>query len=182
MEITTTRLVLREYLPEDEPAFVAYQSDPRAQEFYDPAHAQSGGPQTLVPLFIRWAGEVPRHNWQLAIATREGPATLIGSAGLRQAEMPQGVAEIGLELAPDYWGRGFASEAARVLITFGFTTLGLTNVRGTTVSANERVTRLVRRLGFRRVAEAEGSAWLAARGWREVTWELRREDWHAAAG
>jgi RimJ/RimL family protein N-acetyltransferase len=177
MEIGTARLLLREYVERDAAAFLAYHSDPRAREFHDPDHTQPARLHALVPLFVRWAEEVPRSNWQLAIVTRDAPDTLIGSVGLRTSGAPSDMAEFGLELAPSHWGRGYASEAAESLLDFGFSTLRLTAVRGTTVSANERVTRLVERLGFRRVAEEEGSPWLAARGWREVTWELRSEEW-----
>ena len=164
-------------MDEDAPALLAYQADPRAREFYDPAQAHAARLQALVPLFVRWAEEVPRLNWQLAIATRQAPAKLIGSVGLRQRGAPRGMAEFGLELAASHWGRGYATEAAEALLEFGFTTLHLTAVRCTTVSANVRVTRLVQRLGFRRVAEDGGSAWLEARGWRGLTWELLRVDW-----
>ena len=177
MEITTALLVLREYVDEDAAAFEAYQSDPRARQFYAPAAVSPGELQALVSSFVHWAAEVPRRNWQLAIALREAPATLVGSAGLRRAGAPAGVAEFGLELAPAYWGQGYATEAARALLAFGFSSLRLEAVRGTTVSANTQVTQLVRRLGFRQVADRAGPAWLAARGWREVTWELRHEDW-----
>jgi RimJ/RimL family protein N-acetyltransferase len=177
MEIGTARLLLREYVDRDAAAFLAYQSDPRAREFYDPEHTQPARLRTLVPLFMQWAQETPRSNWQLAIVTREVPDTLIGSVGLRTSEAPPGMAEFGLELAPSHWGRGYATEAAESLLAFGFSTLRLAAVRGITVSANERVTRLVEKLGFRRVAEEEGSPWLAARGWREVTWELRSDEW-----
>lgn len=177
MEISTARLLLREYVDQDVQAFLAYHSDPRAREFYDPDHTQPARLQALVPLFMQWAREAPRLNWQLGIVTRDEPHTLVGSVGLRLSGAPQGMAEFGLELAPSHWGRGYATEAAESLLAFGFSTLQLAAVRGTTVSANARVTRLVERLGFRRVAEEEGSAWLAARGWREVTWELRSEEW-----
>jgi RimJ/RimL family protein N-acetyltransferase len=182
MEISTTRLLLREYVDEDAPAFLAYQSDPRAREFHDPDRTQPAHLLALVPLFMRWAEEVPRSNWQLAIVTREAPDMLVGSVGLRRSGAPPGMGEFGLELAPSYWGRGYAIEAAESLLAFGFSTLRLTAVRGITVSANARVTRLVQRLGFRRVAEEEGPAWLAARGWREVTWELRSEEWRRGGG
>lgn len=177
MEIITTRLLLRDYVVDDAPAFLAYQADPRARQFYDPAQSQPAQLQALVPLFVQWAEEVPRLNWQLAIVTRQAPATLIGSVGLRRRRTAPEVAEFGLELAPSHWGRGYATEAAEAILSFGFTTLLVTAVRGATVSANARVTRLVQRLGFRRVAEEEGSEWLAARGWCEVTWELLRQDW-----
>ena len=180
MEITTARLLLREYVDDDWPAFLAYQADPRAQEFFGPGEGDPDRLRALVPVFARWAAEVPRRNWQLALTRREVPTEVIGSAGLRQAGEPAGVAQLGLEVAPTYWGQGYATEAARALLTVGFASLDLEAVRGVTVSANERVARLVRRLGFQRVGDADGPSWLAARGWRETTWELTRARWLAA--
>jgi RimJ/RimL family protein N-acetyltransferase len=82
MEIITARLLLRDYVDEDAAAFLEYQADPRAREFYDPARTRPARLQALVPLFVQWATEVPRLNWQLAIVIRQAPDTLIGSVGL----------------------------------------------------------------------------------------------------
>jgi RimJ/RimL family protein N-acetyltransferase len=178
MELTTPRLVLREFVEADAAAFRAYQADARAQEFYAPEEREPAPRGALVHLFIEWAAEVPRRNWQLAIAERAQPRGLVGSVGLRCAGAPSDAAEFGLELAPASWGQGYGTEAGRALLQWGFSAVPLAVVWGTTVSANTRVARLVRRLGFRAVAERVGQAWLADRGWREVQWEIRREEWH----
>lgn len=180
MQLITPRLILREYVAADEARFLAYQTDPRAREFYPPAPEEHAPGQALVSLFIQWAAEVPRRNWQLAIAERAQPEALIGSVGLRCAGLAPTAAEFGLELAPEYWGRRYGSEAAQALLTWGFTSLSLTVVHGTAISANARVAQLVHSLGFRAVAAPgtrERPAWLATRGWHEVRWEARREDW-----
>ena len=177
MEIITPRLLLREYREEDAAPFLAYQRDPRAQEFHESDGDQAGHLESLPTLFMQWATQIPRLNWQLAIAPRSAPGALVGSVGLRLAGQPPGEAEFGLELAPASWGQGYGTEAASALITFGFTTLALTTIRGTSVSANHRVAGLVRRLGFRCVEERDGPAAISHRGWREVTWELTLENW-----
>jgi ribosomal-protein-alanine N-acetyltransferase len=67
------------------------------------------------------------------------------------------------------------------LLTFGFDTLKLQRVVGSTASGNDRVTKLARWFGAREGTVGEGSAWMRARGWREVEWVIDRADWLASA-
>ena len=189
MEITTSRLLLRDYAGGDLPALLAYVADPRSHAFYGPDAGRPDQVRALLATFVAWAAEVPRRNYQLAVALRAAPDTVIGSAGLRRAGLPAGEAELGLELAPAHWRRGYAAEAAGALLAHGVGALGLVAVRGETVSANARVAALVRRLGFEPVGDAQRDAdderavpaWLRARGWRPVTWRLIRDRWTAGA-
>lgn len=177
MQITTARLLLREYAADDLPALLAYHADPRAREFYGPEEGRPDQICELLETFTTWAGERPRRNYQLVIAPREDPRTLAGSAGLRQIGLEAGRADLGLELHPASWGQGYATEAASALLDFGFGELGLLSVRGLTVSANARVTRLVRRLGFELVGTHAGAVWMRERHWSETEWQLTRERW-----
>ena len=182
MHLTTDRLVLREYADADLPAFLAYQADPRAQAFYGPDDGDPAALATLVPLFRRWAAETPRRHYQLAIAPRSDPRALMGSCALRDVDPTRGEAQFGLELAPDWWGRGLATEASRAMLDAGFGELGLRLVRGETVSANDRIGALLRRLGFREAGGRAGPDWMRARGGSYALWELGAADWVARGG
>src|SRR5690348_5845133 len=127
------RIELREYVREDWHAVAAYQADPRYQTFSGPGEVTEQEAQRLVDLFLAWAVEDPRRNHQLAIVERSSGEHL-GSCGLRAGVLPAGVAEFGLELSPDWWGRGIGGEASRLMLDFGFQTLGLTQVRAESVS------------------------------------------------
>lgn len=177
MRITTPRLILRDFTPEDLPAYLEPQEDPRFTEFYGAGETGPDFARGLVELFIQWAAETPRKNYQLALVLREGPGELIGSCGVRLHGCEPGQGEFGLELAPRHWGRGFAMEAAGAILDFGFRELGLREIRGVTVTENVRVQRLVERLGFTRIATIPGSGWMAARGWSQSVWRLRAEEW-----
>jgi RimJ/RimL family protein N-acetyltransferase len=181
VQLTTPRLVLRDYVAADLDALLAYQADPRARAFYGPGEAPLSGMPDLLRTFLGWAREEPRRNWQLAIARREAPHHAIGSGGLRQGGAGAGRADLGLELAPDAWGQGYGAEAASALVDFGFRELGLVTIRGETVSANARVARLLQRLGFRRVGTRAGPDWMIDRGWTYAEWELGRSDWAAGS-
>lgn len=99
----------------------------------------------------RLAGDVarargdPRPDFYLAIVTAE-PGRLIGFVRLGLAGHRGG--ELGYALRRDHWGRGYATEAAGLLIDFGFSTLGLHRVQAACGPDNVRSRALLDRLGF----------------------------------
>lgn len=182
MEITTRRFLLRDFVPWDTPAFEAYHADPRSAEFYGGEQLNPGHARELLGLFRSWAGEQPRLNYQLAIVRRDAAQTLIGCCGLRLAGEAAGRAELGIELAPDYWGRyRYAIEVMLALVDVGFTDMELREIYGGTVSANSRIARLAASFGAT-AAVRPGPEWMAARGWQQVEWRISREQWRARRG
>ncbi|MBI4779778.1 MAG: GNAT family N-acetyltransferase [Oscillatoriophycideae cyanobacterium NC_groundwater_1537_Pr4_S-0.65um_50_18] len=177
MEIITKRFLLRDFVQEDEPAFLAYHADPRYAEFCSSEEVTPEFTHELLQRFMQWATEVPRCNYQLAIADRR-TLELIGCGGLRQDGYAAGQAELGIELAPQYWGRyAYAIEVGKALIDFGFRDLGLEEILGISVSANLRVARLAERYGFQAIATQPGSDWMHVRGWNQIEWRFTRESW-----
>jgi RimJ/RimL family protein N-acetyltransferase len=177
VELITERLLLRDFTPDDRAALLAYQGDPRYLEFYGP---DEGGPESTVELlamFLAWQAEEPRQNYQLAIVERAASPALIGCCGVRQKGFEAGVAEFGLELASQCWGRGLASEAARAMLAFAFQDLGAREVLAVTVTQNHRVARLLERLGFRACGTRDGAGWMRERGLSETEWRLSAAQW-----
>ena len=60
--------------------------------------------------------------------------------------------EIGWRLARSAWGRGYASEAARSCLAFGFEEIGLDEIVSFTSVVNERSQQVMRRIGMERDA------------------------------
>lgn len=177
MEIVTKRFLLRDFIQEDEPAFFAYRADPRYAEFCAPEEVTFSYTQELLHLFSQWTTENPRHNYQLAIIDRRNQK-LIGCGGLRHEGYSANLAELGIELAPQFWGHyAYAIEVANALINFGFNKLGLKEIRGVSVSANLRVTRLAQRYGFVAIGTRPSANWMCDRGWSQIEWQLTRESW-----
>ncbi|RCJ32011.1 GCN5-related N-acetyltransferase [Nostoc minutum NIES-26] len=180
MEIITKRFVLREFTEKDEPAFLTYHGDPRYAEFCSSEEVEADYTTELLRQFIQWAHEQPRRNYQLAVIRLENPKELLGCCGLRTKGYDADIAELGIELAPKYWGRyRYAIEVASAMLKFGFGELGLQEVRGVTISANTRVMRLAHRYGFVAVSSCPGSDWMHTRGWNQTQWQLTREKWES---
>lgn len=176
MEFVTSRLILREFTAEDLPAFLALEADPRLAEFRGADEVGPDFARSLIERFLLWAAESPRLNYQLAIAQRDNSSQSIGTCGIRLQGCEAGMGEFGLQIAPEHWGCGFATEAARAILGFAFRDLGLQRVHGDTVTENTRVQRLVVRLGFKKVETRPGPAWMQARGWSQTVWSLTAVD------
>jgi ribosomal-protein-alanine N-acetyltransferase len=180
MHLETGRFVLRDFLETDRPAFIAYQTDPRYRALYDIEGGGDDKANALFDRFLAWQQATPRRNIQLGIFARSGE--LCGCAGLRMEGFEPGIAELGIELTPGNWGRyRLAIEVAATLAAYGFDTLGLKRIVGSTASGNRRVTKLANWFGARIVVSRAGPDWMKARGWEEVDWALDREGWAQAA-
>jgi len=180
MEIITKRFLLRDFTAEDEPEFFAYHSDPRYAEFCSPEEVTPEHTRKLLNLFMQWATEQPRRNYQLAIIDLRNSCELLGCCGLRCESYGTRQAELGIELAPKYWGRyRYAIEVAGAVLEFGFRNLALQEVRGISINANVRVARLAKRYGFTVVGTGSASDWMRARGWSQTEWQLTREKWES---
>jgi RimJ/RimL family protein N-acetyltransferase len=176
MQLEGDRIFLRDFRPDDVAEYQAYHADPLYLRYYAPEVADPAHARMLVDKFVDAAAARPRRDFTLAIVER-ATSLLIGCCSLRTSGQAPGSAELGLELAPKSWGRGLATEAATLMIDFGFGDLGLAELRGQSVTQNDRVARLVAKLGFRRLPQAQGPEWMTARGWTTTVWTLSRSGW-----
>jgi [ribosomal protein S5]-alanine N-acetyltransferase len=135
MEIVTERLVLRPTRHDDIAAVYAYMSDPEVMRF-DPAMPFSEEVTTIIVTTKAenaenaMANNVPIRGFVITLKeTQENGESgqLIGDCGLRHSEKDQS-AEMVYHLNRNYWNRGYATEVARALVTYGFETLGLTKI------------------------------------------------------
>jgi len=73
------------------------------------------------------------------------PAGVIGLNNVNQA---WGLAELGYMIAPDAWGNGYATDAARRLVQYGFEDLRLHKVKASAYENNPASQRVVEKVGF----------------------------------
>ena len=104
---------------------------------------------------------------------------IIGSIGLHPMENePDGCLELGYWIGKPYWGCGFATEAARALLRYGFTELELGEIRCAHAPDNTRSRRVIEKCGFRycetRVRKLRDAGERMA-----LTYRLTREEWEA---
>lgn len=146
-ELRTERLLLRRWRDGDLEPFAALNADPRVTEFL-------GGPVSRVDsdaIAARIAAHFATHGYGLWAVEVPGELPFAGFVGLAVPafEAPfTPCVEVGWRLAAACWGRGYASEAARAALAFGFASLGLREIVSFTAVANARSRRVMERLGM----------------------------------
>jgi RimJ/RimL family protein N-acetyltransferase len=149
--LETPRLRLRGWRAADLPPFAALNADPVAMEHLPGplSHAESDA------MAGRIAEHFARRGFGFWAVEAPGVADFLGFVGLAvpRLAMPFGpCVEIGWRLAAAHWGKGYATEAARAALEFGFRRLGLDEIVAYTVPANARSRAVMERLGMRHAA------------------------------
>lgn len=178
MEISTDRLLLRLFRPEDAEVFAAYRSDPdvaRYQSWSAPVPVEDA--TALVEEFASLDPLAP--GWfQYAIELRSD-GVLIGDVGVnRHGNLMQ--AELGFTIAPAHQHRGYASEAVRSVLDLLFVDQGLHRVSAECDGRNEASARLLERLGFRREGHRVDNTWIKGEWTDDLLFGLLRQDWPRA--
>lgn len=148
-ELLTPRLRLRRWGGEDREPFALINADPAVMEHF-PAPLDRAASDALIEAIE--AG-FERHGFGLwALEPREG-GELLGFTGLAvpsfEAHFTPAV-EIGWRLARPAWGFGYATEAGRAALEFGFEEAGLTEVVSFTAAGNAPSRAVMERLGMHR--------------------------------
>ncbi len=147
MTLETPRLLLRQWREEDFAPFAALNGDPETMRYF-PARltrAESDDFAERAGLVIALRG------WGLwAVEVKEGPE-FVGFVGLNELDFDAPftpAVEVGWRLAREHWGNGYATEAARAALDFGFNQLALEEIVSMTTALNARSRRVMKRLGM----------------------------------
>lgn len=88
----------------------------------------------------------------------------------------RGGCELGIKIGPNNLrGRGYASEAVKLLVDYALDTLGLDNVRGSTLSHNHRMQRVFEKNGFEMVGDGSLLSRYDNRRYTELFYTRRRD-------
>lgn len=151
--LLTSRLVLRAFEESDRDPFAALNRDPEVVR-----HLQGPLSRARSDAMVDRVRECWRERgyglWALEL---RGSGEFIGYTGLWPADfLPSapGV-EVGWRLARSAWGRGYAAEAAREALLFGFEQVGLAELVSFTATGNRASLRVMEKIGLRRDASRD---------------------------
>ena len=151
----------------------------------------------LLPLYLRWANdfEVTRtigvsarimtleaeqvwlarmsgdseHDVLFTIYLRDGLRP-IGMSGLHGIDPRNRTAEFGIMIGEkDCWGRGYGTEATRLVLDYGFNVVGLHNIMLRVFASHRRAIRTYERAGFKQAGRRRQARWLAGQ-LEDVVW------------
>lgn len=147
--LSSGRICLRHWSDKDREAFAAMNSDARVMEFL-PSYLGRAESDAMVDRIEEHFSE---HGFGLWAIEVPDVAHFIGFTGLAVARFSAPFTpcvEVGWRLAFEYWGHGYATEAARLALGYGYGTLGLSEVVSFTAATNQRSRSVMERLGMRR--------------------------------
>lgn len=144
-QLETPRLLLRRWRDGDRQPFATLNADPIVMEHF-PTPLSREKSDALVD---RIEAGLEERGWGLwAVEVRDSSA-FIGFVGLNPATFDAPftpAVEVGWRLSREHWGHGYATEAARAALEFGFVDLELDDIVSFTTHANTRSRRVMERL------------------------------------
>jgi RimJ/RimL family protein N-acetyltransferase len=147
--LETPRLLLRLWRDDDREPFATLNADPIVMEHF-PAPLTRDESDALVD---RIEAGIDERGWGLWSVEVLDSSAFIGFVGLNPATFDAPftpAVEVGWRLAREHWGHGYATEGARAALAYGFDELALDEIVSFTTRANERSSRVMKRLGMRR--------------------------------
>ncbi len=171
--LETPRLVLRPFAEADVDAYTELlQSGPVRRSLHLPDNV---GRWDAWSQMAAWLGQWElRGTGQWALQDR-ATGDFIGRAGLHNpARHDWPGVEVGWTLHPDYWGRGYATEAGGRAVQYAFDALKVPEVFSLILPENSRSIAVAQRLGFSFVEERVISHFPVS---PSGIWRLRRTEW-----
>ncbi len=171
--LETERLILREIIPDDENAFFEMDSDPEVHRFLGNHPVKSKQQIRDVITFIR-KQYLENGIGRWAVIQKE-TNTFVGWCGLKYFTETINkhihIYDLGYRFAQKYWGKGYATEAAKACIEHGFNKMDLKEIYAMTDSRNLNSNKVLKKLGFNFIEKFDYDG-------DESDWfKLNRVDW-----
>lgn len=140
--ITTERLRLRPATMADVDFWVRLHADPEVNRFVG-AYTRERAEARLREIEDSWAAR----GYGLCVVESSATGEALGRSGLNWWER-FGETEVGWTFAREHWGKGYATEAARAVVDWGFKDLELTRITAMIYPDNHASIAVAERLGF----------------------------------
>lgn len=151
--------------------------DPEWQVFQQQTvRPQPGGPTR--DLFRRWSANDSSAASGFSIESYMSRG-LVGHVTLWGAGLPARSATLGIIIGPEHVGRGFGTDAVRVMAGYGFRTMGLHRIGLEVAAFNPRARRAYEKAGFTVEGVRRESVFMDGAFTDEVLMGLLRQDWEA---
>ena len=145
--IETPRLILRQWQETDHEPYIQLNQDEEVAEFFPSVSTRD---ETLAQI-NRFILHIKRYNYGFFAVERKDNRQFIGFTGLSHPRFESyftPCVEIGWRLSKANWGQGFATEAAKACLEFGFDKLGLDEIYSFTSIYNVRSEQVMKKIGM----------------------------------
>jgi ribosomal-protein-alanine N-acetyltransferase len=144
--LQTERLTLRAFEARDAEDSFRIMSDERVVRYFgSPAMRSLDEAESRITRIAQAFADHEGIRWAI---TLRGEGRFIGSCGFWRLIKEHYRAEVGYELAPEYWGQGIMPEALQAVVDFGFAAMRLHSVEAQIEPANTGSRRVLEKVGF----------------------------------
>jgi RimJ/RimL family protein N-acetyltransferase len=176
IELVTDHLILREFRKNDWQNVHAYACDPEVVRYMPWGPNTEQETKDFIATTLAFQTEDPRRKFELAV-TRASDGQIVGGCGIRIVNVSDRSADMGYVIRRDVWGSGYATEAARAIVAFGFGQLGLHRIWATCDSENAASARVLEKAGMSREAVMREDTWLRGK-WRDsYLYAVLEQEW-----
>lgn len=178
--LTTPRLILRDFIKADWETVLTYQQDPLYLRYNEWTSRTADEVRQFIQMFLDQQRQEPRIKFQFAV-TLKPSGQLIGNCGVRRDSPEAHEGDIGYELDPRFWGQGYATEAARAVLHFGFTQMNLHRITAWCVADNVGSARVLEKLGMQQEGRLRDHQYFKGRWWDTLSYAILYDEWRAQA-
>jgi RimJ/RimL family protein N-acetyltransferase len=99
--------------------------------------------------------------------------SMIGNVGLRHIDHRHGTATLGIGIGrKEYWGKGYGTEAAQLILEYGFRFLNLHNIDLDTAGFNTRAFRSYQKIGFKEIGRRRDVILMDGKRYDEIRMDM----------
>jgi RimJ/RimL family protein N-acetyltransferase len=145
IELETSRLKLRQWRREDRPLFAKLNADSTVMEFFPSILDEKESNEMVNKI----QSLISKRGWGFWAVEKKDKGQFIGFTGLHvpTAKLPfSPCVEIGWRLAKEFWGKGYATEAANAALNLAFEQLKISEVYSFASVGNLKSIALMERL------------------------------------
>lgn len=176
--LVTDRLIVREFVPEDRDALLAFVRDPgQLRYMLFNLSTEADVDAFIAETLIRPDGA--RATFHLAVCERGASGGCVGCVSLMRDGPALPEAELGYFFRKDTWGRGYAVEASEAVLEFGFSSLGLHRVWGKCHSENKGSARVMEKLGMQYEGTMREHAWMGDHWRSSLLYAVLDREWNS---
>lgn len=168
----TDRLYFREVVPQDDKGFFALDSNPEVHRYL------GNNPVKSIEECRDWIASIRQQYLDYGIGRwaviEKASGEFVGWAGLKVEKNVNGherFYDLGYRLRQEFWNKGYATEAAKAFVDFGFNELRLPVINAYVMEAHAASRKVLENAGLRFVEYFEYE------GGRECWYEITREDY-----
>ncbi|HRJ76065.1 MAG TPA: GNAT family protein, partial [Anaerolineales bacterium] len=159
--------------------YIKWDRDSEFHRLADSAPAQLWSEKKLKDFVEKGQEKQGDKSFRFSIRTLENDI-LIGSTGLWIQRWSQGDAWLGIFIGErEYWGKGYGTDAMRLIVGYGFSELNLRRITLGLHSYNERALKSYQKVGFQLEGRVRGEGIRDGVRYDDLYMGILREEWLA---